>query len=512
MRNTREAVAYGIDTLGVTPEEFFSLIESSNGYEGDDYKRWLANEIIKIAEKDGVGYSQLLVKKFSIIQSLAEENEAVIKEEWVNKLKELVGCEDIYSVDFSYFGTPIEDVDWFSGIDYDEVNSFFVNEELPEEVSEKIRNKNDVAIVTKLSNTLAGKNSDMFKSAKDYNIVCKNEGSLMLYRMCSMVEAFNSGKEFRFGFFTDVNFLTDSENADIIKYFLNYFKCEGIVIKSSELLSNTYISSRFAFVVCTPRLAEEEVQDGLLLDEVELEYGDMKVLKQGRRYTRSGYSMLEKIRKGTPEMNDLVPCEGELGFEPKVKGIEDALGYLNIGVTQEIWLTCHPDGRAKEYIPITEKNLEDVIIYFAVTKSLSNFGFSNGISEVVDGNAEYYKLLYNCVPLFLFDIDSKFCDYGTVAYGEHQYRVNNRFDIETSEIVEKLLEKGEVYFSFEAKELLTICKGFLNYLKNDLKQTVIGLTFKDVRLEADYPDLNEAYITALTNLKDYIKTLYRKIE
>ena len=57
MKNTREAIRYGIETLGVTPEEFFSLIESSNGYSGDDYGRWLANEIIKIAEKDNVGYS-----------------------------------------------------------------------------------------------------------------------------------------------------------------------------------------------------------------------------------------------------------------------------------------------------------------------------------------------------------------------------------------------------------------------------------------------------------------------
>ena len=513
MRNTREAVKYGIDTLKVTPEEFFSLIESSNGYEGDDYKRWLANEIIKIAEKDGVGYSQLLVKKFSIIQSLTEEYEAVIKEDWLNKLRDMVNSDSMYSVDFSYFGKPIEDVDWFNGVDYDEVNSFFVNEELPDEVSEKIQNNEDISIITRLSNKPANKGSDMFKGAKDYNIVCKNEGSLMLYRMCSMIEAFNSGKNFKFCFFTNADFLTDSENADIIKYFLNYFKYEGIIVKSSELLSDTYISSRFAFVVCTPRLADESTQDGFVLREVELKDNELKTLNT-RRYSRSSRSMLKEIVSNAPKMVDFVKKKkkGAIIKEPLVKGLKDALGYLNIGVSQDVWLTCHPDKSAKQYVPITKDNLDSVIVYFAVTNSLSNFGFSNGISEIVTGNAEYNSLLYNCVPLFLFDVDSKFCDYGTIRSNGEIIRLVSNFDVECSDIVDSLLEKGEIYFSVEAKELLNICKGFLDYLKNDMKQSIVGLTFKDVRVEANHSDLNEAYITALTNLKDYIKTLYRKME
>ena len=47
MRNTKDAIKYGIETLKVLPEKMFNLIESSRDYDGDDYDRWLANEIIK---------------------------------------------------------------------------------------------------------------------------------------------------------------------------------------------------------------------------------------------------------------------------------------------------------------------------------------------------------------------------------------------------------------------------------------------------------------------------------
>ena len=83
MKSTVEAVRYGIETLKVSPNEMFSLIESSQGYTGDDYKRWLANEIIKIAVKDGVGFSQLLVKKLAITSEIMENVDVSFKPEWL---------------------------------------------------------------------------------------------------------------------------------------------------------------------------------------------------------------------------------------------------------------------------------------------------------------------------------------------------------------------------------------------------------------------------------------------
>lgn len=69
-----------METLGVSSDKLFHLIETSRGYDGDDYERWLSGKIIEIAEADGVGFSQLLVKKFNILSELAAQDGMEIRE------------------------------------------------------------------------------------------------------------------------------------------------------------------------------------------------------------------------------------------------------------------------------------------------------------------------------------------------------------------------------------------------------------------------------------------------
>lgn len=467
MNNTVEAVKYGIETLKVTPDAMFSLIESSNGYTGDDYNRWLANEIIKIAEKDGVGYSQLLVKKFSIIQSMSEESDATIRLEVLDKFKELIGCDNLYSIGFEFLGTPIEDVDWFNGVDYDSLNSYFV-EELPNDVKEAIVENNDIAFITRLSSSSCSKNCDMFKSAKELSISCKSEGSLLLYRMCSIIDTFNSSKNFKFAFLCNTDFLSSKENEGILKYFSQYFNLEGIVLKSNELFEDSYLSNSFAFVVCTPRDVGSDLQDGI----------ELKTNEGMKLYSRSTKSMLEKLiedSEGISTMGD------------------DLVGYMNVSRANNLYLTDEADSKARYSIPITMENLEEVVLYYCISKSLGFFGFSSEITKIMTGHSMYDKLYYSCVPLFLFDDE------------------NAISGIQQSELALNLLEKGEIYFSYESKELVSTCKGFMDFLKESS-----GLSaeedFASIRREANHPELNELYISSLRNLKDYIKALYREVE
>ena len=515
MKNVKEAIKYGIETLGVTPEEMFALIESSRDYIGDDYKRWLANEIIKIAEREEIGFSQLLVKKFSIIQSLAEDADTQIKPNWLEYLKGKLP-EPLYSIDFSYLGKALEDIDWFNGLDYDEVNTFFLDENLPEEISEKLRNHEDITILSRLSTDSSSKSSDLFKSAKSRNIVCKNEGSLMLYRMCTLVDALNLGKNFRFAFFTSTDFLYDNENADIIKFFLSYFNYKGFVVKSTELFTDTFISSDFAFIICTPRGLEDKTQDGFVLNDICLE-DNKEVGLNVKRYSRSDKSLrnfiLDKCKvfhnggtnvfKGIERIETKGILNDEVQEDSKVLGLEGALGYLNFDVAYHCWLTTVPDLSAKIYYPIYKGNLSEVIVFYGVVKSLAEFGMPTDIHKIITGNAEYLKLLSNCLIIFLFDVNSKFCTYKGIP---------NAFDIESSELVKSLLEKEEVYFSFEAKELLDICKGFLDYLKQEGIEDTTCMTFEAIRKGSENSDLDEAYLSALKNLKDYVRVLYRKVE
>ena len=40
MKKCLSAVRYGLETLGVSSDKLFHLIETSRGYDGEDYDRW----------------------------------------------------------------------------------------------------------------------------------------------------------------------------------------------------------------------------------------------------------------------------------------------------------------------------------------------------------------------------------------------------------------------------------------------------------------------------------------
>lgn len=104
MRKTKDIIKYMI-LQGKTPEEVFKLIESARDYRGNDQDLWLASEIIKTAESEGIGYSQLLVKKLEIILSLREESETSVNQDWLDFLVDnYIGTSNIYSVGCDYLG------------------------------------------------------------------------------------------------------------------------------------------------------------------------------------------------------------------------------------------------------------------------------------------------------------------------------------------------------------------------------------------------------------------------
>lgn len=513
MKNTREAVRYGIETLGVSPDKMFALIESSNGYQGEDYGRWLASEIIKIAEKEGMGFSQLLVKKFAIIQSLIEEYaDNSIKEEWVSVLESMIGGE-IYSVGIEGIGNALEDVDWFNGLDYDSENSEFVKERLPEDVRDAILANEKVSFFCKLSSDQPNKNDELWKQAKSAGVVCKTEGALMLYRFCSLITAFEECTEnLHFAVLTSTGFLTDRENAPIWRYFLSYFKYKyGCVIEASELLNDAYTGGEYVFLMCEPRVLGDDLQDGVLLKKARLVGESVEYLDPVKRYTKSERDMLSYLVSRKEKLQDNVPVIGQDGNLKAGLGVENALGYLQYDKARNLTVSAQPV-EGKNNLPITEANFFDVAVYYAVTKSLERFGFSKSITEVVSGSPEYTELLYNCIPLFLLDTDNKACDMGVLRYNGNITRASNGLSIISSEYIKSVLEKGEIYYSFEAKELLGLCKGYLEFLNTQPDYSAVGKTFEDVRLESNHPELNKQYLQALTNIKDYISMLYRKIE
>ena len=166
--------------------------------------------------------------------------------------------------------------------------------------------------------------------------------------------------------------------------------------------------------------------------------------------------------------------------------------------------------RSEDGIEITENNLRDVIVYYAVSKSLEGFGLSNRVFELLTGSEDYMELFYNCLPLFLFDTGNKCKSVEELTISGY---VNNpNLLSEDNPVIKKMLEDGEEYYSFESKQLLDICSGFMKYLRETMHCNTKGKTFEEIREICNYPVLNNQYMSAVTNLKDFISTLYRKIE
>lgn len=512
MKNTVEAIKYGIQTLGVSPEEMFSLIESSEGYTGEDYSRWLAGKIIELAEKDGVGYTQLLVKKFAITQSIMEEcSDDSISEEWIGYFREMLGCggTPVYTDGIEGVGTELEDIDWFTGVDLDELNGDFAFECLPEGLYSCIENGSPVTVFCKLTNDAVDRGSELFKVAKNGGINCKTTGALMLYRMCNLLSAYDTSMDdFKFAFICNTKFLYNKDNADAIKYFLSYYKYTGFTVNASELLTESYLNSEFAVVVCSPRGLGDATMDGFCLPEAVLRYG---VIEYGevKRYSKSDIDMLTCVKSRAPELTDkVVGLSGEEFV--LTEGVADALGYLWVDRYGVVRVVSDPVV-GSVCIPICRSNFMDCVVYYGVSKSLERFGMARGITDVLTGHESFMELYYNCLPLFLFDTDNLCRDCGVVRLGLEDYRLANRISISNKFIAEEL-GNGEVQFSFEAKQVLDICKGFLEYVKGMQEQVFTGGTFEDIRKEADNEELNKQYLFAINGIKDFIVGLYRKME
>ena len=515
MQKTKEAIKYGLETMGVTPKEMFSLIESSNGYEGEDYNRWLTGQIIKIAEKDGVGYSQLLAKWFNIISSIMEEStDLSMKDYWKGRFSSMLHDSSVYTVGMgeeNEFGVSLDDVDWFDGVDIP-WNTMFVDEKLPPEVSEKLHNGERVAFLINTDAKLQmSKSSSLLQNAKASGVVCANAGALMLYRMCNMVSALDSVDNISVVVVSDTAFLLNKENHGVIKYFLSVFNYsdDSFVVNSKDLYTSAFMSEDYAVLCCKSR--DGDIQDGVLLNK----YIGNGTYCGTLRYCGGG-NMLQKLEREAPSFNSdsvymLSPdgrtLTGELGV-----GYDDSLeqdkllGYLCKSSRSRTAILTSAPVEGTKYIPIVVANLNDVIAYYGVTTALQNVGLPCDINELPTGHPEYTALVANCVPVFLFGVGSNFCELN----GENGVHIRNCMDIESSSVVAHLLDKSSQYFGYEAKELMGVCKGFLDFLA-ERGESMVGKTFAEVRAEADHTDLNNAYINALSRCLDYISTLYRKM-
>lgn len=465
MKNVVDAIRYGMETLKVSSDEMFSLIKSANTDEDltGNYKLWLAREIVKIAEKEGVGYSQLLVKKFSIIQEILNSSEVKLKDSWVHRIMQEVSGKDgsLFTVGLEELnGLSLDGVDWQDGVDYDVENAFFTDT-LPEQLKSKIKNNEGFSLVARLSSEPCSKKCDVALDAKARSVSVKTLGGALLYRLCllSDVHGLESGK-FSFAFLVNSEFLVEKVNQEVIRYFLLYFNCTGYIVKSADLYADISVDGEYSVVFCKPRDIGDNASDTL-----NLTCPDGLV----RRYSFGKAKYVDVIKSNQPG----VDCGVSLCVESPWK--------IGIGVSGDIRVGL--------------ENLEDCITYYGVVSSLMCFGFSRDIGVMASGGNNYRILLSNCIPLFLYDDGSELIPGLEGNLGDRIHCLRRDY---------------MVYFSYEAKELEYVVSSIMKKASEE-GISVQGKSLNQIRRELKDSTLDESYTQALRCLKGYIKSLYREM-
>ena len=100
MKKTTQAIKYALEELHLTPDKLFQLIESAQGYTGDNYELWIANKIIEVADTEGMHFTELLDKKLKLLTSLRSDTDEGVSQVVSDFINKVIGSYK-ETVDFS---------------------------------------------------------------------------------------------------------------------------------------------------------------------------------------------------------------------------------------------------------------------------------------------------------------------------------------------------------------------------------------------------------------------------
>ena len=498
-----DALKFYLDTIDVSSRKLYNIIKTSRGYSGDEYDRWLANEIIKIAEKRGIGFSKLIVKWLNIISTISGiDGNGEFSDGFLSvlksKIKGKVGTFNI-TID-GVDAISLNDMDWNGNLNsvWDPV---FFNA-MPAELGEAIKNDEEVTLIFNLCDALElERNSEVTESAKQWGISVKNAYAVMLYHISNFLDYQGSSlSNLNVIIILNASTLSSRENKDVVGKLASCYNISGFGMDAVNLYKNSVSDEEFAVLFCK----EGNGSDSIELPVCKFENDELIKSKKKAAIYFSRKNMYNSLKEKYSKLmvDDVHALNEDIVIDGYSKGVSNALGYLN-RKGSDICVTNYPI-KDWEAIPITGDNIMEIILYYGVVRSLMEIGLSWNIEELSSYTDDYKSLVYNCIPIFLFDINSKFKNFGVVD-GE---TLSNSFSRD-SKLVARLYEKDS-YFVYESKRLIEICDGFIEYMhKHDL--VLDKFTFEEIRKDLDLDNLNNAYIEALSDAKNYIVGEYRRM-
>jgi len=229
MKKTTQAIKYALEELHLTPDKLFQLIESAQGYTGDNYELWLANKIIEVADSEGMPFTELLVKKLKLLTSLRSDTDEGVSQVVSDFINKVVGSYK-ETVDFSGLNLDFlndnSDFDWFNGFS-------LVDGTLME------LNDSNTAYVGFLDSAGAGKN-EVSLAGKSMGIPITSKGGAMMLRFLLMDDQVEPTGN-TYVFISDSAFY--KENPQITKEFFKRFSLvDAVYLNKSETMQGSFAS------------------------------------------------------------------------------------------------------------------------------------------------------------------------------------------------------------------------------------------------------------------------------
>lgn len=450
MKKTVQAIKYTLEELHLTPDKLFQLIESAQGYEGDNYELWLANKIIGVADSEGIPFTELLVKKLKLLSSLRSNEEEAVSEVVDNFIKNVVSdysfVVDFSGLDLDYLNDS-SDFDWFNGLS-------LVDGTLTE------MNDSNYAYVGFLDSAGAGKN-EVSLAGKSMGIPITSKGGAMMLRFLLMDDQVEPTGN-TYVFISDSSFY--KENPQITKEFFNRFSLvDAVYLNKSETMQGSFASGLDLITVW-----KTYSEEGYDYYETEGKYSESELVIMESNDVIIGRSLIKpnifpnKYFYADSEilMSDLLKdylIDSEEEVQVPVINldleVEDAydlpksdLGaYLSINGTQRV--SDFPIAGSTDFIPINKSNLEDLIVYYACSQaSEGTWGYGKGLGMILNGLEGYESLVANCLPIFFFGWNSLF----------HSVEGQVSNFLPNGELAQELYEKYNSFMSFESKVLWTL--------------------------------------------------------
>lgn len=497
--------------LKLSGREYKTLVESSRGYDGDDYNRRVVNEMVRLSEEElNVPLNQLLAKWDLYMVEIQEGSfsgaEKSFSSEILERVQTVVTGEDAILLSLGWFDGALKGLpgyreavsDWRKNdIDIDEYNAVGTVATWGTDVHEEILGATEVVLYVHLDETMEASSAPIISDSASKTLGKLTLGAqATMFRALNFADVFADNREVKLVIHGSAGIWGMQVNKQIVNDLIWWM---GIDERSAYAHASDFnMNDMFGGLDVLLILGADNVREPEGRIELPGLRGEEKLVffSKGSREIDAIKEQYEDIKEDL-ELRGYreITADGDLSeFDGSHRTGGQELGFLSLNGVESIE-TLPRTGSVN--IPILEENIESIISYFGLTQSLirpEDAGL--GIPTILTGKPGYEKVIANSLPLFLYGPLSNRRDRGVLNVGGERIRLRNNLVIDNPELG-RIVESSKPFMDFEASSMF-------NELSN-LEETT-GKTVHDYL--ADNPGYRSRYDGMVSKLKTHINSNY----